>query len=161
GAGKTTLLNALCGLVPAQSGQVLLNGASLYDQPARWRRLIGYVPQEDIVHTELTPRQALAYAARLRLPAATPADEREAAVDKTLALLELSERAEVRIDRLSGGQRKRVSVGVELIGRPRLLFLDEPTSGLDPSTEAKLMRTLRELALQGCTVLCTTHIMEN
>ena len=161
GAGKTTLLNALCGLVPAQSGQVLLNGASLYDQPGRWRRLIGYVPQEDIVHLELTPRQAFEFAAELRLPAATPAEERQAEVDKTLALLELSARAEVRIDRLSGGQRKRVSVGVELIGRPRLLFLDEPTSGLDPSTEAKLMRTLRELAHQGRTVLCTTHIMEN
>ena len=161
GAGKTTLLNALCGLVPAQQGQVLLNGASLYDHPERWRRLIGYVPQEDIVHLELTPRQALMFAAQLRLPAATPAEERQAEVDKTLALLDLSSRAEVRIDRLSGGQRKRVSVGVELIGRPRLLFLDEPTSGLDPSTEAKLMRTLRELAHQGRTVLCTTHIMEN
>src|SRR5262249_30495242 len=144
GAGKTTLLNALCGLVPAQQGQVLLNGAALYDQPGRWRRLIGCGPQEDIVHAEVTPRQALRYAARLRPPVPTRAEERHAEVDKTLALLDLSARAEVRIDRLSGGQRKRVSVGVELIGRPRLLFLDEPTSGLDPSTEAKLMRTLRE-----------------
>ena len=161
GAGKTTLLNALCGLVPAQQGQVLLNGAALYDQPGRWRRIIGYVPQEDIVHVELTPRQAFRYAARLRLPDATPNDERVTQVDKTLTLLELDQRADVPIHRLSGGQRKRVSVGVELIGRPRLLFLDEPTSGLDPSTEAKLMATLRELAHQGRTVLCTTHIMEN
>jgi ABC-type multidrug transport system ATPase subunit len=161
GAGKTTLLNALCGLVPAQQGQVLLNGAALYEQSGRWRRIIGYVPQEDIVHVELTPRQAFRYAARLRLPDATPDEERAAQVDKTLMLLELNERADVPIQRLSGGQRKRVSVGVELIGRPRMLFLDEPTSGLDPSTEAKLMRTLSELAHQGRTVLCTTHIMEN
>lgn len=161
GAGKTTLLNILSGNVPLARGQVLINGESLVDFPDRWRAQIGYVPQEDIVHLELTPRQAFRFAAKLRLPADASAEERSSHVEKTLDLLQLFERADLPIAKLSGGQRKRVSVGVELLGRPRLLFLDEPTSGLDPSTEAKLMATLRELAHQGRTVLCTTHIMEN
>lgn len=161
GAGKTTLLNVLAGSIPVSRGQVLVNGEALSDSTERWGSLIGYVPQEDIVHPELTPRQAFGYAARLRLPASASSEERAVLIGKTLELLQLSDRADLPIAKLSGGQRKRVSVGVELLGRPRLLFLDEPTSGLDPSTEAKLMATLRELAHQGRTIICTTHIMEN
>ncbi len=161
GAGKTTLLNALSGLRPATGGRVVLNGDPLYEQYGRWRRLIGYVPQDEIVHPELTCRQAFAYAARLRLPADVPADELAAAVNETLETLELTERADVAVARLSGGQRKRVSIGIELLARPRLLFLDEPTSGLDPGTETRLMRLFRALAHEGRTVVCTTHGMEN
>jgi ABC-type multidrug transport system ATPase subunit/pSer/pThr/pTyr-binding forkhead associated (FHA) protein len=161
GAGKTTLLNALTGLRPARTGQVYVNGEPLYEQYERLRHLIGYVPQEDIIHRELTSRLALTYAGRLRLPRDVSRGELARLVEETLTALDLAERADVVIGRLSGGQRKRVSVGVELLSRPGILFLDEPTSGLDPSTESLLMRKLQRIAHQGRTVVCTTHVMEN
>ncbi len=161
GAGKTTLLDALNGMRPATSGDVYLNDDSLYEEYARLRHHIGYVPQDDIIHRELTVAQALTYAAQLRLPADMRAEELARVVDETLEMLDLSHRRDVLISHLSGGQRKRVSVGVELLSRPGVLFLDEPTSGLDPGTEAKLMKLFRRLADQGRTVVCTTHVMEN
>jgi len=161
GAGKSTLLDALNGLRPARSGQVLINGEPLYEQYERFRHHIGYVPQDDIIHPELTSREALAYAGRLRLPPDVTGDELQALVEETLSALDLTRRGDVPIRRLSGGQRKRVSVGVELLSKPGILFLDEPTSGLDPATESRLMRKLRQLADQGRTIVCTTHVMEN
>jgi ABC-type multidrug transport system ATPase subunit/pSer/pThr/pTyr-binding forkhead associated (FHA) protein len=161
GAGKTTLLDALNGFRPARTGQVLINGDSLYAQYERLRHLIGYVPQNDHIHKELTPRQALYYAARLRLPAEASDDELNRLVDETLTTLDLADRADVPIGQLSGGQRKRANVGVELLSKPGILFLDEPTAGLDPSTESRLMRKFKQLASQGRTVVCTTHVMEN
>ena len=161
GAGKTTLLDVLNGLRPAVAGQVYINDEALYEQYERLRHLIGYVPQDDIIHRALTCRQALQYAGRLRLPPDTSPAELNQLVEETLTALDLAPRADVPIHRLSGGQRKRVSVGVELLSKPGILFLDEPTSGLDPSTESRLMRKFRELADQGRTVVCTTHVMEN
>src|SRR3984893_1998060 len=161
GAGKTTLLNALSGLRPAESGKILVDQTDLYRHVDRLRSLFGYVPQDDIVHLELTVSEALTFAARLRLPAGTPRGEIRRLVDHTVANLGLSDRATLKIGRLSGGQRKRASVGVELLSRPPLLFLDEPTSGLDPLAEFKLMELLRRLADTGCTIVCTTHVMEN
>lgn len=161
GAGKTTLLDALNGLRPATSGTVLINDDPLYDQYDRLRHFIGYVPQDDIIHTELTVRKALTFAAQLRLPSDVTKDELKRAVDETLETLELSHRADVPIRLLSGGQRKRASIGVELLSKPGILFLDEPTSGLDPGTETRIMRIFRRLADQGKTVVCTTHVMEN
>jgi ABC-type multidrug transport system ATPase subunit/pSer/pThr/pTyr-binding forkhead associated (FHA) protein len=161
GAGKTTLLDAINGLRPAQEGTVRVNGEPLYEQYDRLRHHIGYVPQDDIIHRELTVREALTYAAQMRLPADIAAQELSKVVDETLEALDLANRADVCIARLSGGQRKRASVGVELLSKPGILFLDEPTSGLDPGTETKLMRTFRRLADQGRTVICTTHVMEN
>jgi ABC-type multidrug transport system ATPase subunit len=161
GAGKTTLLDALSGLRPAASGQVFINGEPLYQHYDQLRHLIGYVPQDDIIHPELAPRQALFYAGRLRLPFGTPQAELQRRVEGTLAALDLTPRADVPIGRLSGGERKRASVSVELLSRPGILFLDEPTSGLDPSTESRLMRTFKQLAGKGRTVVCTTHVMEN
>ena len=161
GAGKSTLLDALNGTRPARLGQVLINGEPLYEQYDRLRHLIGYVPQDDIIHAELTSRQALTYAGRLRLPPDIARDELAKLVDETLTALDLTARADVPIWRLSGGQRKRASVGVELLSKPGLLFLDEPTSGLDPATESRLMRKFRQLADQGRTIVCTTHVMEN
>jgi len=119
------------------------------------------VPQDDIVPLELSVQEALYYSARLRLPADASSVEIRKLVARTIARLGLEDRAQTRVGRLSGGQRKRVSVGAELLGRPRLLFLDEPTSGLDPFAEFKLMESLRLLASGGCTVICTTHVMEN
>lgn len=161
GSGKSSLLDTLTGLRPGQGGQILYDGADFYRNYDALRLLLGYVPQDDIVHTELTVVQALHYSARLRLPANTPRVEIEKLVTQTVAQLGLEARAHTPIARLSGGQRKRVSVGVELLGSPAVLFLDEPTSGLDPAAEGKMMELLRHLADSGCTVVCTTHVMEN
>jgi ABC transport system ATP-binding/permease protein len=161
GAGKTTLLNALSGLRPADKGKIFIDQTDFYKHIDRLRSLFGYVPQDDIVHPDLTVAEALTFAARLRLPAGTPRWEIAKLVNRTVANLGLTDRANLKIDRLSGGQRKRVSVGVELLSRPPILFLDEPTSGLDPLAEFKVMELLRGLADNGCTVVCTTHVMEN
>jgi len=161
GAGKSTLLDALCALRPADSGQVTVDGVDIYQHYEFLRDSLGYVPQDDIVPLELPVEEALYYSARLRFPAETPLAEIRKVVARTISQLGLTERAGTRVGSLSGGQRKRVSVGAELLGRPRLLFLDEPTSGLDPSAEFKLMESLRLLAAGGCTIVCTTHVMEN
>jgi ABC transport system ATP-binding/permease protein len=161
GAGKTTLLNALSGLKPADAGSILIDQTDFYQNLDRLRSLFGYVPQDDIVHVDLTISQALSFAARLRLPAGTPRQEIAKLVNQTTDKLGLSDRANTKIEYLSGGQRKRVNVGVELLSRPPILFLDEPTSGLDPLAEFKVMGLLRRLTDNGCTVICTTHVMES
>ncbi len=161
GAGKSTLLDALCALRPADTGRVTVDGRNLYDNYDLLRDEFGYVPQDDIVPLELTVEEALDFSARLRLPKGTPPSERRKLVAATIEDLGLGERSRTRVGRLSGGQRKRVSVAAELLGRPRLLFLDEPTSGLDPAAEFSMMELLRRLAGNGCTVVCTTHVMEN
>jgi ABC-type multidrug transport system ATPase subunit len=161
GAGKSTLLNALNGLRPATSGNVLINGLDLYENFDQWRSAIGFVPQDDIVHRELTAEEAITYAARLRLPADSSTDDIRAVVDDAIKTVRLEHRRKASIATLSGGERKRVSVAVELVGSPGLLFLDEPTAALDPGTAGALMRTFRAMADQGRTLICTTHIMEN
>jgi ABC transport system ATP-binding/permease protein len=161
GAGKSTLLNALSGMRPADSGRILLDGADYYGNFEALRSMVGHVPQDDIVHPDLTVREAFTFAARLRLPAGAPHSEIRRLIEHTIAKLGLSDRSNARISQLSGGQRKRVNVGVELLNRPLVLFLDEPTSGLDPFSEFKMMELLRQLANKGCTVICTTHLMEN
>ncbi len=161
GAGKSSLLDTLTGLRPADSGDVRYDGADFYRGYHRLRSLLGYVPQDDIVHPELTVAEALLFSAQLRLPAGSPAFEIRKLVAQTITRLGLTERRHTPVARLSGGERKRVSVGVELLSRPSVLFLDEPTSGLDPAAEFKMMELLRHLADGGCTVVCTTHIVEN
>lgn len=161
GAGKSTLLDALCALRPADSGVVRIDGADLYANYEALREQLGYVPQDDIVPLELPVEEALFYSARLRLPRGTPPGEIRRLVRHTINRLGLEERARTPVGRLSGGQRKRVSVGAELLCRPRLMFLDEPTSGLDPGAEFRLMESLRHLTTTGCTILCTTHVMGN
>ncbi|HEX6417811.1 MAG TPA: ATP-binding cassette domain-containing protein [Acidimicrobiales bacterium] len=154
GAGKTTLLQVLGGLRPPAQGAVLHDGL-----PAGTRAgpAVGYVPQDDIVHRELPLARGLRYAARLRLPAGTGAAEVDRIVEATLRDLDLTQRANVRVGDLSGGQRKRASTAVELLARPHLLLLDEPTSGLDPVTAAEVLRVLRRLSRRGVTVVLTTH----
>ena len=161
GSGKTTLLNALTGFRPADSGNVVFGGRDLYDTYEDMRLRMGLVPQSDILHTQLTVRQALSYAAELRFPRDVSAATRTARVNAVMAELNLDERADLRIDRLSGGQRKRVSVGCELLTEPTLLFLDEPTSGLDPGNEVALMTSLRDLARAGRTVVVVTHSVQS
>lgn len=159
GAGKSSLLHTLAGLRKPEDGVVLVDGLDVYasGNPPEF----GFVPQDDIVHLDLTVQEALHFAARLRLAAATPRHEIERLLAQTMDQLGLAQRAELPIWRLSGGQRKRVSVAVELLAKPSVMFLDEPTSGLDPATEFKLMSLLRDLADTGCTIVCTTHVMEN
>ena len=160
GAGKSTLLKALNGFQPAD-GVVLADGTDLYANFDAFRPLIGYVPQGDIVHRGLPVRHALDYVARLRLPRDTTAAERAQRIDQVLASVGLSERADTMIDRLSGGQLKRVSTAVELLAAPRVLFLDEPTSGLDPGLDQVLMETFRSLTREGRTVVLVTHTTAN
>jgi ABC-type multidrug transport system ATPase subunit len=133
----------------------------LHTQFQSLSRQIGSVPQADILHTRLTVRQALNYGAQLRLPNDTSKEEREARVADVMDKLELTERADLRIDRLSGGQRKRASIALELLTSPQLLVLDEPTSGLDPGLDAHVMETLRNLADDGQTVVLVTHSVDN
>lgn len=161
GCGKTTLLNALTGFRPADAGHVVYDGRDLYANYDDIRLRMGLVPQADILHTPLTVRQALSYEAELRFPRDVTPDAQRARVDQVMAELNIDERADTRIDRLSGGQRKRVSVGCELLTEPSLLFLDEPTSGLDPGNEAALMGQLRTLARAGRTVVVVTHSVQS
>ncbi|HEX5501296.1 MAG TPA: FHA domain-containing protein [Thermomicrobiales bacterium] len=161
GAGKSTLLDALSGVRPANAGTVYYNNADYYGQMEAYRSSIGYVPQDDIVPTELTVERALHYAARLRLPADMSPSEVKARVEEVLDDLGLAERRDMPIKHLSGGQRKRVSIGAELLSKPTLFFLDEPTSGLDPGLEGRMMALLRKLADQGRTVVLITHATQN
>jgi ABC-type multidrug transport system ATPase subunit/ABC-type multidrug transport system permease subunit len=161
GAGKTTLLEALAGVRPADAGTVEYGGVPLYRNLAGLRGALGYVPQDDIIHLDLPLARTLRYAARLRLAPETTDAEIGAAVREVLAALDLSAHADVRVGALSGGQRKRASIAVELLMRPRVFFLDEPTSGLDPATSAELLRVLRRLAASGTTVIFTTHAIQD
>jgi len=161
GAGKTTLMMALNGFVRADQGQVLVNGDDLYQHFDLYRTLIGYVPQDDIIHKDLTVAEALRYAARLRLPPDTSDQEIEQRIDQVLQEVGMLAQKDQVISSLSGGQRKRVNIAVELLADPRLFFLDEPTSGLDPGLEKKMMHTLRHLADGGRTVVLVTHATAN
>ncbi len=157
GSGKSTLLKALTGYRPANQGDVLYDNRNLYKQFAELRRRIGLVPQDDILHKELTVSTALKYAAKLRFPADTTAAERDARIDEVLRELKLDIHKDKKVSSLSGGQRKRVSVALELLTKPSLIFLDEPTSGLDPGMDRDVMQLLRGLADDGRTVLVVTH----
>ncbi len=161
GGGKSTLLDAIAGYRPATHGKVLVNNVDVYRNFDVVRDQIGYVPQRDIIHRELTPYQALDYAAQLRMPADTTKDERHKRVMQVLNDLDLAHRRDVPVSGLSGGQQKRVSIGVELLTEPGLFFLDEPTSGLDPGTETALMQLMRRLADQGRTIVLVTHATKN
>jgi ABC-type multidrug transport system ATPase subunit len=160
GSGKTTLINALSGRRPPDRGQVWYAGQAIYSALDDMSQRIGYVPQTDILHGELSVRRALLYAAELRFPDDVSRSERTQRVDEVMRELGLEGRADLPVERLSGGQRKRVSVGLELLTRPSLLFLDEPTSGLDPANEATVVALLNELAQGGRIIVVATHSIE-
>jgi len=162
GAGKTTLLQVIAAVEYATGGRVLLNGVSIADHFDRFRGLIGYVPQDDIVHPDLTPHQALYYSARLRLPSDTTDAEIERRIDQVLKDLDLVAQRDVRIGdvrdkTLSGGQRKRVNLGMELVTDPLILFADEPTSGLSYSDSEEVVAALRKVADKGRPVIVSIH----
>jgi len=158
GAGKSTLAKLVGGALSPTAGAVCFDGHDLHAEYASLRHRIGLVPQDDVVHHQLTVDAALRFAAELRLPHAT-ADERAAAVRRVLEELELTGHARTRVDKLSGGQRKRASVAMELLTGPALLILDEPTTGLDPALDRQVMSMLRRLADAGRVVLVVTHCL--
>jgi ABC-type multidrug transport system ATPase subunit len=161
GAGKTMLLEAIAGVAPISAGSVRFDGVDLHANLRKFRGVVGFVPQDDIIHVDLPLRHTLRYAARLRLPSSTTAAEVEETVDAAINAVGLTEHADVRVGSLSGGQRKRASIAVELLTEPRAFFLDEPTSGLDPATSAELIVHLRGLADRSATVVFTTHSVED
>ena len=157
GAGKSTLMNVLNGMSSPSTGEVLINDLNLFRHLDSLKHLIGYVPQDDIIHRELSVYRTLLYVARLRLSRDVSRDEVDEIIDEVLDVTGLTERRDVPVGRLSGGQRKRVSIAVELITKPSIIYLDEPTSGLDPATEEKIMKLFRRITESGRTVVLTTH----
>ena len=157
GAGKTTLMRLLSGQLTAAAGSVTYNGVDLTQCRQAYAALMGYVPQEDIVHGDLTVTEALGYQARLRLGRGSTTVARDARIEQVLATMGLLEQRSQLVKTLSGGQRKRVSIACELLNEPQILFLDEPTSGLDPGLDKRMMLMLRLLADEGRTVILTTH----
>jgi ABC transport system ATP-binding/permease protein len=157
GAGKSTLVKLIGGVLPRSAGVVAFDGHDVHAEYASMRSRIGMVPQDDVVHRQLTVEQALSYAAELRLPPDTSIDDRRQVVGRVLDELELTPHKKIRVDKLSGGQRKRASVAMELLTGPSLLILDEPTSGLDPALDRQVMTMLRRLADAGRVVIVVTH----
>ena len=161
GGGKSTLVDAIAGYRPATHGQVTVNGTNVYENFEAIRDIIGFVPQKDIIHMELSVFDALDYTAQLRMPPDTTKAERHQRVEEVMQTLDIAHRRDNQIVKLSGGQQKRVSIGVELLTKPGLFFLDEPSSGLDPGTETALMHLMRQMADQGRTIILITHATKN
>ncbi|MTE11623.1 ATP-binding cassette domain-containing protein [Nocardia sp. CT2-14] len=157
GAGKSTLSKLIAGTTHPSAGVVTFEGRNLHAEYEALRSRIGMVPQDDVLHRQLTVKQALNFAAQLRLPPDTSKADRQQVIADVLKELSLTQHADTRVDRLSGGQRKRASVAMELLTGPSLLILDEPTSGLDPALDRQVMTMLRELADAGRTVIVVTH----
>jgi len=169
GTGKSTLMKALLGLEPAQQGSVYVNGRPfIVNGQAHpfeaMHTIVGYVPQDDVVHYELTPWEAMDYIARFRLSPDLSREERSVFIQDTLTRVELWPHRDKPIRNLSGGQRKRVNIALELLAKPRLLFLDEPTSGLDPGLDLAVMELLGKWATNRTdprTIILVTHATEN
>lgn len=161
GAGKSMLLNALSGFQVPQTGKVLYGGQDYYRDLSVYRKQLGYVPQDNIVHQNLTVERALYYAAKMRLPASSNHKQIKQRINEVLEDVDLTAQRHLRVNKLSGGQKKRVSIALELLDGPKVFFLDEPTSGLDPGLDYKMMHLLRRLANKQQTILVATHTTNN
>jgi len=161
GAGKSTFMDSLNGFRLPSEGSVLINGDDFYANYNSYKNIVGYVPQQDIVYDTLSVNEMLTYASRLRMPDDSSEEEISKRVRDVIYDVELDGREDVIIKQLSGGQRKRASIAVELLADPKLFFLDEPTSGLDPGMERNMMRLLRKLADKGKTIILVTHATAN
>lgn len=162
GAGKTTVMNAMSGFDSDVFGSVYCNGIDLHRNFSTLKNMIGFVPQQDIIYENLTLRTMLAYTAKLKMASDVSAAERERRITKVLEMVGLAEHGRTYIRKLSGGQKKRASIAVELLADPGLFFLDEPTSGLDPDTEQSLMHTLAALSKnEGKTIIMVTHTTQS
>jgi ABC-type multidrug transport system ATPase subunit/pSer/pThr/pTyr-binding forkhead associated (FHA) protein len=160
GCGKSTVLKALAGYSPASSGEVKLFGLNLQKDYDYLKTAIGYVPQDDTIHQQLTVQQALFYSGKLRLENASDNDI-QTKIELVLKRLNITHISNQLISEVSGGQRKRVCIAVELLTDPLLLFLDEPTSPLDPQTIDDFMEILKSLSKQGTTIILVTHKPED
>ena len=161
GSGKSTLMNIMAGRALPSAGAVLLNDVDLHANFEALKQDIAFVPQQDVLHEQLTLRHALDYAARLRLPPDTTAEQRRVAVNDAARSVDLLDRLDQHIGSLSGGQKKCASLASEILNRPSLLLLDEVTSGLDESSDWEIMRLLRRLADDGMTIVVVTHTLAN
>jgi ABC-type multidrug transport system ATPase subunit len=161
GSGKSTLMNIMAGRVLPSEGAVLLNDCDLHANFQALKQDIAFVPQQDVLHEQLTLRQALDFTAQLRLPPDTTVEQRHAAVNDAARSVDLLDRLDQRVGALSGGQKKCASLASEILNRPNLLLLDEVTSGLDESTDWQIMRQLRRLADEGVTIVVVTHTLAN
>lgn len=162
GAGKSTLMNVINGSDKKFGGQVCYDGVSLETNFQHLKSLVGYVPQDDIIYENLKLRRMLYYTALMRMPEDTDKKEIDERIDSVLDSLDLKEHENTYIRKLSGGQKKRASIAVELLADPKLFFLDEPTSGLDPGTEKDLMIALRDMSVkQDRTIVMVTHTTQN
>ena len=161
GTGKSTLLDCLNGLRPATDGGIYFDTNNYYDNIKSYKNVIGYVPQRDIMHDDLTVEDGLFYTAMLRMRSMASKEEIRAHVREAIADVRLTGREKLKISSLSGGQRKRVSIAMELLSDPKVIFLDEPTSGLSPDLDLEMMELLKELAGKGRTIVVITHAMEN
>ena len=161
GAGKSVLMDALNGLRPAQKGMVLYNGMDYYRHLAAFSSQLGYVPQDDIIHRDLTVERGLYYTAKLRLPHDFTEQQIKQRINEVLEDVEMKHRRGMLVSTLSGGERKRVSIALEMLSNPTIFFLDEPTSGLDPGLDRKMMFLLRTLADKGHTIVLATHATNN
>jgi ABC-2 type transport system ATP-binding protein len=157
GAGKTTTIRMVCGLLRKDAGEVTLAGARIDETTHSARARIGYVPQEVALYPDLTARENLRFFGRLyRLTGRSLAER----IDETLALVDLADRADDRVESYSGGMRRRLNIGAALLHRPALLVLDEPTVGVDPQSRHAILESIQAFGSQGPAVLYTTHYME-
>lgn len=162
GAGKTTLMNVMNGFDDDFQGKVYYNGIDLKKNKEWLKNVMGYVPQEDIIYENLTLYKMLYYTAKIKFPKDMTSGEIRQKVLEAIRVVELDDHKDTLVRKLSGGQKKRASIAVELLGEPKIFFLDEPTSGLDPGTEQNLMHSLRSLAKnQKTTVIMVTHTTQN
>lgn len=162
GAGKTTVMNAMSGFDSDISGRVYCNGIDLRRNFNTLKNMIGFVPQQDIIYENLTLQRMLYYTAKMKMPSDTSKAEIRARIHKVLEMVDLVQHAKTYIRKLSGGQKKRASIAVEMLADPGLFFLDEPTSGLDPDTEQSLMHTLAKLSKsEGKTIIMVTHTIQS
>ena len=161
GAGKSSLLTCITGTAPCTAGSVCFDGIDTHGNRNAFDAVVGYVPQKDILHENLTVEQSLLCTARLRIAHDATRGELRSAVANAIAAVDLQGREKTMISSLSGGQKKRVSIAMELLASPRLLVLDEPTSGLSPDLDRSMMELCRKLSHENCTVLMVTHNMSN
>lgn len=161
GAGKSTLLDCINGMRPATDGKIYYDTNDYYENINSYKGVIGYVPQRDIMHDDLTVFDTLRYTAQLRVRADLNREELTRRVKEAIADVKLTGKEKLRISSLSGGQKKRVSIAMELLSDPKAIFLDEPTSGLSPDLDLEMMELLKELARKGRTIVVITHAMEN
>lgn len=161
GAGKSTTLDCINGMRPATGGKIYYDTNDYYENMNSYKSVIGYVPQRDIMHDDLTVEKALYYTAQLRTRADISKEEILRRVKDALADVRLEGKEKLRISALSGGQKKRVSIAMELLSDPKVIFLDEPTSGLSPDLDLEMMELLRELSRKGRTIVIITHAMDN